>query len=188
MVMPSIDDAAATATARVLAERALADALVLVVHDESRQGFVSVLNTVARRSRSPWIGYVAQDAFPGVGWLRIALDTLRCGRPGLFAFNDGKWFGLLASFGLASRAWAEGNYGGDVFFPGYRSHYGDTEISLLAAQQGVLYHDPRSVLLEVDYAKARSSVDPRDRALFLQRRNGGFSGRVQSAELLARFS
>jgi len=107
---------------------------------------------------------------------------------GLLAFNDGKWTGRMASFGLADRHWLQGIYGpGNLFHAGYRHHYGDVELSLIAREQKRYVYDANAVMIEVDYAKEAKAVDPKDRELFAERKLNGFDGRVKSTELLGMF-
>lgn len=185
LVMPCTDMAMARRAATLMAQRACASGLVLLVQDEDAWGFVSIVNRVFASSAGRYFGYVAQDAFAGRQWLALALDALQRHGKGLFGFNDGKWHGALASFGLAARGWSSRNYReGDFFYPDYRRHYADVELSLLAMNAGAYIHDPRSLLVEVDWNKDSASVDAHDRALYQARAATGFEGRVQSAELL----
>jgi hypothetical protein len=186
MVMPCTDAAMGQRAAQLAAQRArTVPGMVWVVHDTPRAGFVSVLNTVAALSRSDWIGYFAQDAFAGRDWLPLALQALQRQAGHFLGFNDGKWQGQLAAFGLARRAWLQGIYGGPVFYPGYHSHYGDAELTLVARQQGVYVYEPHSILVEVDWAKDQRTVHLPDKQLFRQRQASGFDGRVSHPGLLS---
>lgn len=185
LVMPSTDIPVARRAATLMAQRAGVPGQLLLVEDLEGWGFIRIVNQVFRSTRGRYFGYVAQDAFAGRQWLALALDALKPPGKHLFAFNDGKWHGAFAGFGLAERAWAGRNYsGGDFFHSGYRRHYADVELSLLAMSQGAYVHDPRSLLVEVDWAKDDAHVDAQDRALYQARVATGFEGRVQSPELL----
>lgn len=185
MVMPCVDAAQGHRAATLAAERADTAGLLLVVHDTQRLGFVAVVNAAMRHTQSPWLGYMAQDAFAGRSWLALALGALEREGASLLGFNDGKWHGQLAAFGLARRAWAARVYGGDLFFSGYARHYADAELTLVAREQGVYAYDPASVLVELDWDKDRRAVDAEDRRLFHERKSGGFGGRVHQPALLA---
>ena len=187
VVMPFVDPALARRAATQLAARAGADGLLLAVYDDSRAGFVAVANRLFRASASASFAYVAQDAFAGRDWLARAQAALAKEDGGLLAFNDGKWRGALAAFGLAARGWAAANYGGDLFHPGYRSHYADAELTLLALAAGKHRYDPESLLVEVDWEKETKGVDPDDRTLFKARAGAGFDGRVRDPKLLSLF-
>jgi hypothetical protein len=119
--------------------------------------------------------------------LSIALAGLEHKNGVLASFNDGKWHGRLASFGLARREWAEKLYGGDFFFPGYGRHYADVELTVLALQQQGLVYTPESVLVEIDWEKDGKPVSREDRALYLSRVQQRFDGRVDQPALLERF-
>ena len=188
MIMPFTRGAMAQSCARQLARRANVRGTILCVHDDEREGFVAVMNRAFRLTRPRWVGYVAQDAFAGRDWLRLALLRMQTSRGCLLGFNDGKWMGELAGFGLVDRRWAEKNYAGDLFHPGYSQHFADTELSLLARQAGCYVYEPNSVLVEIDADKDEKPVNAADRALFLARRREGFDGRVRDEALLGRFS
>ena len=98
--------------------------------------------------------------------------------------SDGKWAGALAGFGLARRSWATQHYDGNFFYPGYKRHYADAELTLLAMQANAYAYEPNSLLVEVDWDKDTSAVDAADRALFLERKQSGFDGKVTTPALL----
>lgn len=189
MVMPLTEPDLAARAAELAVKRSAANGLLLGVHDEQRQGFVRCVNQAFAATRSPWFGYMAQDAFAGRDWLALALQTLHKQRGVLLAFNDGKWHGALASFGLASRTWAATNYAdGAFFYSGYARHYADTELTLMAKQAGGYVYQPNSVLVEVDWGKDQASVHMSDRVLFQHRAAQGFDGKVTDPSLLGLFA
>ncbi len=183
IVMPFIDAVAAHRAAQLMARRAAVAGDLICIHDVHRVGFIAVANTAFRRSVAPQFGYVAQDAFAGRRWLALALDELNEKNGGLLAFNDGKWGGMLAAFGLASRAWALGNYDGDLFCSDYVRHYADVELTLIAMQQRKFRFEPLAVLVEADWDKDVHQVDARDRLLYYQRSQSAFEGKVTNASL-----
>jgi len=187
MTMPFIDAAQAKRAVRLAATRAGAPALLLAVHDEARQGFIATVNQAFAATRSPWFGYMAQDAFAGRAWLALALRALQANNAGLLGFNDGKWQGQLAAFGLAERIWAQSVYGGNFFYSAYRSHYADTELTVIAREQGRYVYEPNSVLVEADWDKESAAVNPADRTLYKARAAAGFDARVHNPQLLKLF-
>lgn len=202
VAMPFTRPAEARRTAQLMARRAGADGLLLGVYDEGLgsesglaspaaqagpAGFVALVNAMFRCSASPWFCYVAQDAFPGRLWLSSALAALQKQNGVLASFNDGKWNGQLAAFGLARRDWVTRLYDGDFFYPGYEQHYADAELTVLALQEKGLAYAPESVLVEVDWDKDGKPVNSHDRALYLSRVQSGFDGRVTQRGLLERF-
>lgn len=189
MVLPYIDSALAQRAAELAARRASANGLILVVEDSQHEGFIASVNLAFRATHSPWFGYMAQDAFAGRDWMALALQALHKQRGVLLAFNDGKWHGALASFGLASRAWASTNYkDANFFYPGYKRHYADTELTLLANQVKGFVYQPDSVLMEVDWDKDQARVDAVDKLLFKKREAQGFGGKLQDKSLMGLFS
>jgi len=194
VAVPFTQAAAAQQAMQLMASRASAKApaaplegLIVGVHDSEGDGFIHLTNLIFRATKSPWFVYSAQDVMDGRDWLRLALSAMGSAHE-LLGFNDGKWAGALASFGLVRRSWAQKNYSGDLFYPKYAQHYADCELTLLAMQEQVYAYEPNSVLMEVDWDKDRMSTNPVDRALFLARRAQGFDGRVSHAALLNLYS
>lgn len=188
VVMPWVDRSRASHAARLLAQRAGAPMLLLAIEDDQGVGPVQIWNDALRSTTGNWFAYVADDAFPGRYWLRHARAALaRRPEAHLLAFNDGKWFGQLAGFGLVRRQWLQSVYGQALFHTGYRQHYGDTELTLIARQQKCLAYDPHAMLIEVDALKDSRPVHSEDRQLFLERCANGFDGRVSDPALLRQF-
>lgn len=181
-VMPSTDMLMAERCAALMSSRAGSDGCILIVNDTLTEGFISIINRAFLQSESEFFGYVAQDAFPGRGWLKIAVDSLNQTDKSLLAFNDGKWHGLLAAFGLVRRKWAKEVYEGELFFPGYQRHYADTELTLIAKSNHQLCYNARSVLVEVDWEKDNKPVDVNDKQLFNLRSQSLFNGRVSDKQ------
>ena len=188
VVLPVIDLEMGKKAAALAAARANADGTVLVVTDIARLGLVHIHNQVFKHSQCAFYAYLAQDAFVGRDWLSLGLQALAQKGAGLLAFNDGKWQGQLASFGLVRRAWASQLYEGSLFFEGYKSHYADTELTLIARDQARYAYDPNAVVMEVDWSKDTAITHPDDQSLFRHRAKTGFGERVGSSELRGLFS
>jgi len=186
--MPFIHPPQAKRTAETLARRAGVEGTLVSIFDLKREGFVALINQAFRASESPFVGYLAEDAFAGRDWLKIGLDALNAQKAGLLGFNDGKWQGNLAAFGLVERGWAQKNYGGDLFHPGYQQHYADTELTLLAKNDKMYAYNPNSVVVEVDWDKDQKATNALDKSLFQARAKTGFDGRVSDPQLLEMFS
>jgi hypothetical protein len=183
VAMPFTHVDQAQKAASLMAARADAPGLVLAIYDTDQEGFISLINRAFAKTQSAYFAYVAQDAFAGRGWLKLALKALG-NEKDLLGFNDGKWAGALAGFGLARRSWAAKNYSGAFFHPSYQRHYADAELTLLAMQRDVYAYDPNSLLVEADWTKDSAAVNDADRALFLVRKNTGFDGKVVASQLL----
>ena len=183
MVLPFTNADQAKQACELMSGRASSEGFILAVHDHDKLGFTAIVNAAFKLSQSPYFGYVAQDAYAGRQWLKLAIEALGDDKSFL-GFNDGKWAGALAGFGLAKRVWAQQNYDGNFFYPAYQRHYADAELTLLALQAGLYAYDANSVLVEVDWNKDGASVHPADRALFAQRKSARFDGRVTSQVLL----
>lgn len=190
LVMPTTDLAAAQRAAVLMLQRAdHNDALLLLVQDTESSGFVHIANQCFAATESTYFGYVAQDAYAGRRWLRRAHQTLQNSGKGLLGFNDGKWAGKLASFGLGQRHWLAANYSAQsLFHAGYSRHYADTEITALAMGNQQYCYDPDAVLIEVDWDKDHKPVNPQDKALFAQRKKNWMPARVQNQQILEIFN
>jgi len=156
--------------------RANHSGLLVLVNDDLRMRFIGVANFVFSRSTSPFFGYLAQDAYPGMYWLEQGMKAMRKSGGGLMAFNEGRFFGTVAAFGLARRSWLAKVYHNMLFYPGYKSQYGDTELSAIAFAQDTLIFNPNAILIEVDYTKHNKANNPDDDRLYKQRLANHFNG------------
>lgn len=179
IVMPCITPDLALKVAGVLQERTERDALLVLAEDDARLGFIMTANMVFARTRSAYFGYLAEDVFPGYYWLEYALDPLRKTGAGLLAFSDGRFFGKLATFGLVKRAWVNTLYQGKcLFYPEYKAHFGDTELSVIAERTKNLIYNPSALMIEVDYEKHRKANNAADEQLYRRRESSGFGGLI----------
>ena len=185
MVLPAIDVKKAQRTADQVGTRAGYIGTLLVVEDRYRLGFMSIVNRVFAQVRPKWFGYLAEDAYAGCNWLEKAIRALEAS-PGFsfLGFNDGKWEGAIAGFGLARAEWAHHNYAGTFFYPEYSAHYGDAELTMIAISEGVYTYDPEALLVEVDYEKHTRRVNSNDRDLYRRRAAEGFDHRVSDLAIL----
>ena len=171
-VMPYIDEAQKKQACKILLRRAsYSDASLIAVNDNSRRGFVSIVNCVFNSTDSDLFGYLASDIFPCRNWLNYSVQMFKNPQIGLLAYNDGKWFGALASFGLARRSWIKHIYQDNFFYFGYKSHYADTELSALASATNSLGYNANITMMEIDYKKDEKQVNTNDKKLFAQRMN-----------------
>jgi len=178
IVLPATQMVLAKKASEVMKERTNQEGLLLIVEDDLRFGFIMVSNLVYIKTTSRYFGYVAQDAYPGQLWLDLGLEAIKTKNGGLLAFSDGRFFGRLAIFGLADRLWLNTIYNGVLFYPEYKAHYGDTELSVIAVYADKLVYDPKCLLIEVDYEKHMTRNNPDDERLFIERSKAGFDGRV----------
>lgn len=180
VAMPATDLPQAELAAQLMKRRAGADGTILIIHDSNRLGYIATCNQAFTQSRGSYFCYVAQDAFAGRLWLSVALNLMHKTGKNMLAFNDGKWHGLLASFGMVKRSWAQQNYGGALFHHSYHSHFGDAELTLLARAHDQLCYAPRSVMVEVDWGKDDKLAHDGDRNVFRQRAKTLFDASVSS--------
>lgn len=189
VIMPHINEELATKTASIMKARAGINCKILLVEDKKRQGFVKTVNHVTRNNKADLYVYTAQDAFVNRGWLYEAiLEQAKYGA-GLVAFNDGKWNGQMAQFGMMTREFAEANFNGGVFPDCYNANYCDVEISQVAKQQGRYAWAQKAIMMEIDYVKDfKGKVNLEDKALYNERKKTGFDGKVTDENLLKEFS
>lgn len=177
VIMPCVNPAAGRATARRLVQRAGIDARVYVVEDTLRHGFIATLNDTAAQLDVKYVVYLAEDAFPGEDWLKIAHARMEETGKGLLAFNCGKWHGRVASFGMVRKDWVQRVYGPRVIlYPEYKAHKADNELTVIARVLQQFVYEPDSVLMEIDRKKAFKETVPEDKAIFHRRFRGGFDG------------
>jgi glycosyltransferase involved in cell wall biosynthesis len=184
VVMPSIDTQKGLETARILVKRAGMKAFVFVVEDTLRQGLIKTLNDTAARLDVKYLVYLAEDAYPGRDWLRSAYLSLEKSGNGLLGFNDGKWKGRIASFGMIRTEWVKSLYGGPIFYPGYIAHKADNELTVIARALNTYVYEPNSTLVEYDPQKDCGGSNPKDDSLFRERYVRGFDGLVPFESLL----
>jgi len=178
VIMPTIDLEMANRTVIQMQVKAGKHADYFVIEDFERNGFVNVVNdAVHKLTDYDYYVYVAQDAYAGEWWLKYALDEIIDRDAGLLAFNDGKWNGKLAAFGMVEKNWMKQNYKGDMFFKGYNANYCDVELTLLAMRDNKFSYTPESVLVEVDYKK--HGVNLKDKDLFNKRKIALFNSSLQ---------
>lgn len=185
VILPSIDTQKAMATARMLIKRAGMKATVFVVEDSARQGFIKTLNAAAARLEAKYIVYAAEDTFPGIDWLKSAHEKLERSGKGLLGFNDGKWKGRIAAFGMVRTEWVRALYAGAILFPGYKAHKADNELTLIARATDQYVYDANIVLMEVDPKKPFKEQPSDDKTLFHARFRTGFDGLVPVKKLEA---
>jgi hypothetical protein len=65
-----------------------------------------------------------------------------------------------------------------LFHPEYKSHFADTELSVIASKTEKLFYNPKAILLEVDYDKHLHGNNPEDEALYRKRARTGFDGKI----------
>lgn len=190
VIMPSIDTGRGLSAARRLARRAGMPARFYVIDDTLRQGFIKTLNQTASRLDVKYVVYLAEDAIPGVDWLRIAHDELEASGKGLLAFNCGKWRGRIAAFGMVRKSWVQKLYGGDILHSAYRSHRADNEVTAIARATGAFVYCSEALLVENDANKvfrlsesSAGNFTPHDRRLFVRRFNDCFDGLVTKEAL-----
>ena len=170
VVMPAIDLAVAVGSARRMLAFAGMPCRLVVAHDFIRQGFIATANMMSAALEAEFIAYVAQDALAGQDWLRLAHEKISATGAGLCAFNDGKFNGKLATFGLVRTAFTQKLYGqGRIFHEAYRAHRADEELTWLAHLAGKYCYAPGALLMEVDFRLQRA-INPDDTKLYAERK------------------
>lgn len=190
IVLPALSKTKASETVELLRHRAGMEANYVIAVDHTRAGFIATVNRVAQSCPSDYVVYLAEDAFPGSRWLWHAYQRVQSEQLDLLAFNDGKWEGKIASFGMVRLSWSRGLYGSGVFFSEYLSHRADKELTIIAKAQGRFGYSPEATLVEYDTRKPfrvrerdNPNFDPKDRDLFNARVRTGFGGILSTSEM-----
>ena len=151
---------------------------VIAFPDTDGLGWPGVHNKVVKEKEWDYYCYSCADYFPGRNYLKNAIEVLKEYKRGLLAFNDGKWHGKIATAGVITREFYGTVYpDGNLFWPIYKSHYADTELSIIAYFENQLIYDPEIVLIEVDYEKEDKLVDPKDQIIY----------KIREKEILAKY-
>jgi hypothetical protein len=164
VLMPCIDRTQGTHTIKQLADNAGLEADYFLLMDDERVGYVRKINEFVNNREYDFYVYTAQDAIAGENWLKIAHETLQRTHKGLLAFNDGKWDGKLASFGMVRASYLR-----PFFEDCYKSHYADTELSVKAYLDNQLAYNPKAILRESNEGKSKKKVSENDRKTFKKR-------------------
>lgn len=184
IIMPCIDKKMGINTAKALIDRAGMPCKVIIAYDSVGNGFIKTLNTVANRINVKYVIYLAQDAFAGRYWLKKAYTQLEKTGKGLLAFNDAKWDGLIASFGMVRVTWVNKIYGDAILYPGYKSHCADDELTAIARATNEHVYDPNISLIEIDHGKGLlGGGNKKDRILFFNRFKRCFEGLAPIGQL-----
>ena len=166
VLMPCTDRELGTKVMQQLAANAGLEADYHLLMDDERKGFIFKVNEFVNLfpTKYDFYIYTAQDAFGGKNWLKEAYSTMKVTGKGVLAFNDNKWGGKLAAFGMV-----RASYKAPFFYEGYHSHYADTELSVAATLENQLCYNPKAIMFEVDYDKKTKSVNKQDKELFKKR-------------------
>jgi hypothetical protein len=166
VLMPCIDRTLGAKVIKQLADNAGLEADYFLLMDDERVGFTAKINEFVNLNPTQYDFYIytAQDAFGGKNWLKEAYTTMRDTGKGVLAFNDNKWNGKLAAFGMV-----RASYKKPFFESCYHTHYADTELSVAATVDNQLCYNPKAIMFEVDYDKKSKSVNKKDKELFKKR-------------------
>lgn len=193
VIMPSINMKQANDAAEVMKIRAGMPVDIEVVEDTKREGFVKICNRVSKdylKKGYNLFAYTAQDAYVSKGWLLSAVMSQIEQMAGLIAFNDGKWWGKLAQFGMMTDEFMLHFNDGNMLPPHYFGNYTDCELTLIALQNNQFGWARDSIMMEIDPEKDKGNkkVNAEDKATFAKRKLLQFDGKVTSPELINMFS
>lgn len=163
VIMPSIDVDKAKNTMRQLSQTSgWENTDYIIAVDHNRVGFVRTFYDAALAHEADYYVYVAEDAYGKEAWLRWAVGSIQNNK--VVAFNDCKWLGKLASFGLVEREYLLANWCLE-----YKSHYVDVELTQKAKRDNCYGYSEKSYLIELDDNK--HEVNQADKKLWNQRKN-----------------
>lgn len=177
VVMPATNIAQAMLAAQRMMRFAGMPMRMVIVNDFIGQGFIKTINAVSNHLKPEYLAYVAQDALAGKNWLVKAYKKMTAEKKSVCAFNEGRFLGNLAQFGLVKVAFTAQHYGEhNVFYEQYIKHRADDELTLLAKLNNEFVFAKDALLMEVDYSLQKTIYEP-DLDLYKRR----------AAELNARF-
>lgn len=170
---------------RIHRDRAGVPVTVHMIHDVDGIGPFAIHNRAFRDIPCDFYIYSAVDTFPGRLYAKIAYETIQKTRKGVLAFNSGKWFGQNASVGMVRSSYIKDKQNGILFYPKYKHHGGDPELSERAMKFNQFVYEPLALLIEVDYEKDyRIGLHPADQKLFNDRKAIGFPEDYNEVEIL----
>lgn len=193
VIMPSIKMDMAQNAADVMKIRAGMPVSVEVIEDTKHEGFVKICNRVSKdylKKGYNLFAYTAQDAYVSKGWLLAAVMSQIEQMAGLIAFNDGKWWGKLAQFGMMTDDFMKTYLDGNMLPPHYFGNYTDCELTLIAMQNNQFGWAQDSIMMEIDpdKDKGKKSVNKDDQKTFNARKLTKFDGKVTDPILIGMFS
>lgn len=161
VVMPATDITQAVLAAQRMVRFAGMPMRMVIVKDFIGQGFIKTVNAVSNRLRPEYLAYVAQDALAGKNWLVRAYQQMTAENKSVCAFNEGRFLGNLAQFGLVKVAFTAQHYGEhNVFYDQYIKHRADDELTLLAKLHNEFVFAKDALLMEVDYSLQKNIHAP----------------------------
>lgn len=193
VIMPSIKMDMANTAAEIMKIRAGMPVTIEVVEDTKKEGFVNICNRVSKeylKKGYNLFAYTAQDAYVSKGWLLSAVMSQIEQMAGLIAFNDGKWWGKLAQFGMMTDDFMKNYLDGNMLPPHYFGNYTDCELTLIAMQNNQFGWAQDSIMMEIDPEKDKGNkrVNTDDKKTFNERKLTRFDGKVTDPILLGMFS
>ena len=173
-------------TAKIICGRAGVPVRVVLIQYELKgegTGWGKAHNWGIENIPSKYWVYACADYFPGRLFIKLAMQAMK-GKTKLVGFNDGKWFGHIATAGIIETKYAKSIYGKGLFYEGYIANYTDVELTLIAASDDAYKYHSDAVFIENDYDKESKCVNICDKVLFNKRKEHLFEGRVKG-ELIA---
>jgi len=186
VVLPATEDylELARKAAKIHQRRAGIECDVVIVVDKERKGWVATHNWAIDNIKSKYYVYSCCDYFPGRDYLELAFNHLyhlsSSKKLKLIAFNDGKWYGQIATAGLIETKYAKSIYGSGLFCNEYQHNYADPELTLIAMTDDCYGYCSDAVLMEVDYEKENKMINKSDQAIYNKRKIKLFDGKVDA--------
>lgn len=187
ILIPTVNPEKAKQVADICHQRAGYPHKIIVEEDVDRIGWVAMINKLHRENPADFYIYGADDMFPSRNFLKEAMEVMENTEIGLLAFNDAKWNGINATFGIVRQDWIKTIYDTDLLHKGYRSHYADPELTMIARGQNKYAYKPEISMVEIVYNKEGTNIprnNEEDRKLFRERKKSGFNGLVKGQEIL----
>ena len=163
--------------AKLLKKRAGVPVEIYTVNGEEL-GWIGTHNKMAKELDFDWYIYCPSDYFPGRDFVKKALEVASSTKKKLIGLNDGKWHGSNATAGMVSKDLIPMLYRGTLFYPGYKHHGSDPDITEKAMLLNEYAYAPEALLVEIDYEKdfisSKDRLNQADVRLFMKRRANKF--------------
>lgn len=135
-------------------KRAGVECEVYTIEDTQRKGGFAIQNEMAKELEYDYYCYSWIDYYPAKNYLKYAIEAMHKAGKGMCVFNDGKWEGSNATAGILHKKLLKTNYeSGDLFYPEYKQHFADPDLTHIVAKRNQLVYEPKAVLIEIDYDK-----------------------------------
>lgn len=131
------------------------------ITSEKNLGFGGVVNEFIKESNAEYFVYIGNDVRMGEGWLTEAIRVHTQAFPekdGIVVFNDGVWYGKMASHALVHRNFLKYT-GSTLFYPGYKHYHVDRDLTMIAQRENKMAYAYNSVVYHLQAKSGRAKLN-----------------------------